>query len=118
MSLRILTSLFAVICLMVIFATTPVARAYVQGSDVLVTRDPHAGAVSNSPTEVATWDKSRTRPPERPWQSRRHDYVPVDGDASAPIPEPGTFTLASLGLLALGAAMRKRRGAQAPAGIR
>ena len=32
------------------------------------------------------------------------------GDPTNPVPEPGTMALASMGLMALGAAARKRRG--------
>ena len=64
-------------------------------------------------------DDSRIAPRGGPWGDRGPTREPMGADPiSNPIPEPGTLTLASLGLLALGAAMRKRRTANAarPAG--
>ena len=40
--------------------------------------------------------------------------VPMDAGASAPDAEPGTLAVASLGLIALGTAMRMRRRTPGP----
>lgn len=122
MSLRLLTGVFTGICVLVLTASTPVARAYVQGSDALAGKSSDGNASAKAPANLASWDKARVNPAERPWRNRKSGNEGSGGggsdEASAPIPEPGTLTLASLGLLALGSAMRKRRGAQAPASPR
>lgn len=38
------------------------------------------------------------------------DSEPLGDQPTRPVPEPGTMVLASMGLMALGAAARKRRG--------
>jgi len=61
------------------------------------------------PTDPLTFDVGNgsrlrpNRPPQRP-------TLPVtDGEASPAVPEPGTMTLAAMGLAAAGAAFRRRR---------
>lgn len=115
MSLRMLTGVFVGVCVLVLFATTPVARAYVQGGDALIGKSLDGIASSRPPTSQSNWNKARLRPVEQPWSNRRPGNAPMGEDPSAPIPEPGTLTLASLGLFALGAAMRRRRGTHAAA---
>lgn len=116
MSLRVVTGLFSGICMLLIFAATPVARAYVQGGDLLNGKhlDRNASAHPTTTTNMVL-DRSRMRQPETPWGGHPPGQRPRDDETAAPIPEPGTLTLASLGLLALGAALRKRSSTPAQA---
>ena len=113
MSLRVLISLFTGICMLLIFAATPVARAYVQGGDLLVGKNSGRSAAPQPTLTTMVRNRSSIRQPETPWGGHPPGQRPRDDETSAPVPEPGTLTLASLGLLALGAAMRKRRTARA-----
>jgi hypothetical protein len=53
----------------------------------------------------------------RGWADHGPTTTPADETPSAPVPEPGTMALASLGLMALGASFRKRRAARAAAAV-
>jgi hypothetical protein len=57
------------------------------------------------------FDRSPTRMPGRPI-----DQDPIDENPVAPVPEPGTMALAAMGLVSLGAALRKRRAARSAEG--
>ncbi len=109
MRLRILMRSFAGVGVLLILAT-PIARAYIHGSN---STWQNLGARPGLKTPTVTssrWEEARNVLP-----GARHPVSePLKGEASAPIPEPETFPLVSLGLLALGAALWKHRGPQAP----
>ncbi len=92
------------------------ALAYVQPSNLSLTQPqsttPNVAPntddnTASAPPEVASGpispgtDVYRRNPDPRPPK-------PPVGGATKPVPEPGTMMLASMGLLALGAAMRRR----------
>lgn len=84
--------------------TAGVAAAYVQPAHL------SQSATSSGTTEK---DKDWTNVPavttaSAPIQVTPHGPKPVDRPAD-PVPEPGTMALASLGLIALGAAVHRKR---------
>jgi hypothetical protein len=113
MTLRKIIGLFAGVSVLLILATPPTARAYVQSGHILSWQGADKNTGAKPVTTNPMWEKSQLQSPGRPWRGGP-DNPPLGEEPSAPIPEPGTLTLLSLGLLALGAAMRKFRGANAP----
>jgi len=98
MSIRVLTLL-----VLMALAATP-AFAYVQPG-TFVGSDKSMGLLPPSPISL----NDVSDPPGvtgiiAPSES------PVTDGASAPVPEPGTMAMASMGLMALGATLRRRRG--------
>jgi len=90
--------------------STPIARAYIHGSNSTWQSPDAASGLKTPPTTASRWEEAGNVLP-----GAHHPVSePLKGEASAPIPEPETFPLVSLGLLALGAALWKHRGPQAP----
>jgi hypothetical protein len=114
MRFRVLSGLFAGAGMLLILAAPPMARGDVQETGSLTRNTIDEEPATSPATTNTTWDKTRTLHPGRPEQ------VPFNEEATPPVPEPATITLVSLGLLALGAASRRRRAARnddAPAGL-
>jgi hypothetical protein len=84
------------------------ALAYVQPGPL-----PQTQSQAVRPTLVPDDDHGVTSGTENPYPgssaNRPHPGDRPPGGATNPVPEPGTMMLASMGLLALGAAMRHRR---------
>jgi hypothetical protein len=105
---------FAGIAAVLLVAAPQAAHAYVSGGDPHLWQNLEKKPVPRTPISGQPWDRAPGGLPAIPWTGGP-GVEPVRGDGpTAPIPEPGTLTLTSLGLLAIGAAMRKRRGAEAP----
>lgn len=102
MRLRTLMHAVATVSVVVILAT-PIARAYVHGG-----KTPQSIQGPSTP-RTATTEEARVLP----FESSILDDKPLPRAARSPISEPGTLITFSLGLLALGAAARKRRGLDA-----
>jgi PEP-CTERM motif len=66
--------------------------------------------------KVPGWGTTTAPRVGKPWVGQGPKVAPPEETPSAPVPEPGTMTLAAMGLMAVGAAIRKRRGARTPAG--
>ena len=97
----------AAVCVVLILAT-PIARAYIHGGNTGQSPDRPSRPVT--PTTTVRWEEAGVI------ASGAHDpsSASLPRAASAPTSEPATCALVSLGLLALGASVRKRRGPDAP----
>jgi uncharacterized protein (TIGR03382 family) len=116
MNFRMSSSLIAGACVVASLVAPSPARAYVKGGASGTWQNLDKQARTRPPTTETSWERVQAPIPGHPWNSRDPDQSP--GGATTPIPEPGTLTLASLGLLALGAARRKRRGPDAPTRVK
>jgi hypothetical protein len=106
---------FAGIAAVLLVAAPPAAHAYVSGGDPRLWQSLDKKPAPRDPVQGQSWDHTPGAEPASAWTDHEPVPNPARGEGpTAPIPEPGTLTLASLGLLAIGAAMRKRRGAEAP----
>ena len=114
MTLRVLSSLYAGACVLLILLTPSLARAFIQEGQAHITQSPDKVASEGPAATMPALETSRILPEGRLGQGRGPEREPLREDTSAPVPEPGTITLASMGLLALGLARRKRRGTHLP----
>lgn len=95
--------------LAVLILAPPSAHTYVRVEAPLAPQTLDADAGSGSPSAAPAWDDDRAL---EPLNGRGPGMRPLNERVTKPVPEPGTITLASLGLLAIGAALRRRRGSE------
>jgi len=108
MKLRTHAGLAAIMGALLMLATAQVAGAGDDNDGAKVWQDSDSKVSRNARGS----ERSPTQMPGRPWvDNGQGDETPV-----APVPEPGTLALATLGLMTLGAALRKRRAGKAQAG--
>jgi hypothetical protein len=92
-----------------LLALASTANAYVQGVDAHLGRGLDATPDGTIPQQTAQIGSASVLSGDRgPYA------MPIEHAVTEPVPEPGTLTLASLGLLALAAVGRARRRFRAP----
>jgi hypothetical protein len=103
MAFRKRSGMIAVLSALLILGSSQLAGAGDKGDDASIWQDSDKKIKGNSHGQGKAPVAGRL--PVKPWV----DKGPADDAPVAPVPEPGTMALASLGLLSLAAALRKRR---------
>ena len=98
--------------LLAFVVTAPAAMAFVQAGHLAPLTVSSGNPVTmTGAARAQTLNSSLTRSPMGPPMGIREPVsAPASEATTAPVPEPGTLVLTSLGLLALGAARRRWRG--------
>jgi hypothetical protein len=100
---------FAGSTVVLLLALASVANAYVQGIDA------HLGRSLNATPDGTTAGSTAQIGSPTALSGERGPYaMPIEHAVTEPVPEPGTLTLAALGLLALAAVGRARGRFRAP----